>query len=136
VGLHGLGARLLGELSVGQLQRALFARVLLQDAQLILLDEPFNAIDERTTADLLSLVNRWHAEQRTVVAVLHDLDQVRKYFPDTLLIAREAIAWGSTAQVTRPENLLRAHRMLQAREDETRAELVPVSAAKQTALQS
>jgi zinc/manganese transport system ATP-binding protein len=48
--------------------------------RVILLDEPFNAIDARTTADLLALLHRWHAEGRTVVAVLHDLDQVRRTF--------------------------------------------------------
>jgi zinc/manganese transport system permease protein len=75
----------------------LFARLLLQDAPVILLDEPFNAIDERTTADLLALLHRWHGEGRTVVAVLHDLAQVRAHFPRTLLLAREPIAWGPTA---------------------------------------
>ena len=78
----------------GQMQRVLFARLLLQDAELILLDEPFTAIDSRTTRDLLDLVSRWHDEARTVVAVLHDMDIVREIFPETLLIAREPIAWG------------------------------------------
>ncbi|MBP6544665.1 MAG: ATP-binding cassette domain-containing protein, partial [Piscinibacter sp.] len=62
VGLSGFEQRRIGELSVGQFQRVLFARVLLQDAQLILLDEPFNAIDARTSADLLAVVRRWHGE--------------------------------------------------------------------------
>ena len=48
-------------LSSGQLQRVLFARLLMQDADLILLDEPFNAMDSRTTAALLTLVKQWHA---------------------------------------------------------------------------
>ena len=111
VGLQGFERRLIGELSVGQFQRLLFARVLLQDARLILLDEPFNAIDTRTCADLMGVVHRWHAEGRTVVAVLHDLAQVRTHFPDTLLLAREAIAWGRTATVLSAENLLRARQM-------------------------
>ena len=55
------------------MQRMLFARVLLQDARLIVLDEPFNAIDAKTSADLLLLVKRWHDEKRTVLAALHDL---------------------------------------------------------------
>ena len=111
VGLVGFDQRRIGELSAGQLQRVLFARVLLQDARVILLDEPFNAIDARTTADLLALVARWHAQERTVVAVLHDLDQVRAHFPQTLLLAREAIAWGPTAQVLNAQNLFRARQM-------------------------
>ena len=118
VGLSGFGARAIAELSAGQFQRVLFARVLLQDAPVILLDEPFNAIDARTTADLLALLKRWHGEARTVVAVLHDLEQVRSHFPRTLLLAREGIAWGLTAEVLKPENLLRARQMAEAWDDD------------------
>jgi zinc/manganese transport system ATP-binding protein len=114
VGLAGFERRPIGTLSGGQMQRALFARLLLQDASVILLDEPFTAIDAKTTADLLDLVRRWHAEERTVVAVLHDLDLVRRVFPETLLIAREPVAWGTTGEVLDPENLLRARRMVEA----------------------
>ncbi|HYF53382.1 MAG TPA: zinc ABC transporter ATP-binding protein AztA, partial [Salinarimonas sp.] len=114
VGLAGFERRVIGTLSGGQMQRALFARLLLQDARLILLDEPFTAIDAKTAADLLDLVRRWHAEERTVVAVLHDLDMVRRAFPQTLLIAREPVAWGETGTVLAPENLLRARRMIEA----------------------
>ena len=98
VGLTGFERRPIGTLSGGQMQRALFARLLLQDAAVILLDEPFTAIDAKTTADLLDLVRRWHDEARTVVAVLHDLDMVKRVFPQTLLIAREPVAWGETAR--------------------------------------
>lgn len=114
VGLAGFERRPVGTLSGGQMQRALFARLLLQDADLILLDEPFTAIDARTAADLLDLVGRWHAEKRTVVAVLHDLDMVRRAFPQTLLIAREPVAWGATGEALSAENLLRARRMIEA----------------------
>ncbi|MCB8822442.1 zinc ABC transporter ATP-binding protein AztA [Microvirga rosea] len=114
VGLIGFERRPISTLSGGQMQRALFARLLLQDASLILLDEPFTAIDAKTTADLLDLIRRWHAEERTVVAVLHDLDMVRRVFPETLLIAREPVAWGQTGEVLSPENLLAARRMVEA----------------------
>jgi zinc/manganese transport system ATP-binding protein len=114
VGLTGFERRPVSTLSGGQMQRALFARLLLQDAAVILLDEPFTAIDAKTTADLLEVVRRWHGEARTVVAVLHDMEIVRRVFPDTLLIAREPIAWGATAAVLRPENLLDARRMMEA----------------------
>lgn len=114
VGLTGFERRPIGALSGGQMQRVLFARLLLQDADIILLDEPFTAIDARTTADLLALVQRWHGENRTVVAVLHDIETVRRAFPQTLLLARETVAWGDTAQVLTAENLLRARRMVEA----------------------
>jgi zinc/manganese transport system ATP-binding protein len=114
VGLTGFERRPISTLSGGQMQRALFARLLLQDAPVILLDEPFTAIDAKTTADLLDLVRRWHDEARTVVAVLHDLDMVKRIFPHTLLIAREPVAWGRTPEVLSPENLLKARRMVEA----------------------
>ncbi|MFL5208817.1 MAG: metal ABC transporter ATP-binding protein, partial [Microvirga sp.] len=113
VGLTGFERRPIGTLSGGQMQRALFARLLLQDAAVILLDEPFTAIDAKTTADLLDLVRRWCDEARTVVAVLHDLDVVRRVFPETLLIAREPLAWGETGAVLSAANLLRARRMVE-----------------------
>ncbi|MFL1461218.1 metal ABC transporter ATP-binding protein [Roseococcus sp. DSY-14] len=111
VGLRGLADRPVGSLSTGQFQRLLFARLLLQDAPVILLDEPFNALDARTAADLLAVVRRWHGEGRTVCAVLHDLDLVRDEFPHTLLLAREAIAFGPTAQALSAANRLKARQM-------------------------
>jgi zinc/manganese transport system ATP-binding protein len=99
------------------MQRALFARVLLQDARLILLDEPFNAVDTRTVADLLAVVRRWHGEKRTVVAVLHDLDLVRSHFPRTLLLARRAVAWGDTHETLRPEILQSARQLNESWDD-------------------
>jgi zinc/manganese transport system ATP-binding protein len=114
VGLTGFESRPIGTLSGGQMQRVLFARLLLQDARLIVLDEPFNSIDAKTAADLFDLVRRWHAEKRTVVAALHDLDLVRANFPDVLLLAREPVAWGAAAEVLTPDNLLKARRMCEA----------------------
>lgn len=114
VGLEGFEQRAIGELSAGQFQRVLFARLLLQDCPLILLDEPFTAIDTRTTADLLDVVQRWHAENRTIIAVLHNFDQVRSYFPKTLMIAREPIGWGNTTDILTPENLQLARQMSEA----------------------
>jgi zinc/manganese transport system ATP-binding protein len=117
VGLNGFENRSIGTLSGGQMQRMLFARALLQDARLIVLDEPFNAIDAKTSADLLALVRRWHGEGRTVLAALHDMDLVRSHFPETLLLARGPVAWGATAQVLTVENLAEARRMCEAFDD-------------------
>jgi zinc/manganese transport system ATP-binding protein len=114
VGLSGFARRAVGSLSAGQFQRVLFARLLLQDAPVILLDEPFNALDARTAADLIEVVRRWHGEGRSILAVLHDLDLVRREFPDTLLLAREVIAVGPTAEVLSAENRLRARMMAEA----------------------
>jgi zinc/manganese transport system ATP-binding protein len=114
VGLTGFEDRAIGTLSGGQMQRMLFARLLLQDARMIVLDEPFNAVDAKTSADLFDLVRRWHGEKRTVLTALHDIDFVRANFPETLLLAREPVAWGSTSTVLTPENLLTARRMCEA----------------------
>lgn len=111
VGLLGFEQRSIDTLSGGQMQRALFARLILQDAPVVLLDEPFAAVDQRTTDDLLALLHRWHAQGRTVVAVLHDLSQVRAHFPQTLLLAREPVAWGATAEVLTPARWQHALRM-------------------------
>jgi zinc/manganese transport system ATP-binding protein len=108
VGLSEQADRMIGELSVGQFRRAVFARVIVQDAAIVLLDEPFAGVDATTSADLLQLVRRWQGEGRTVIVVLHDLEQVLSIFPDTLLLARKAIAWGETAGVLAAENLVAA----------------------------
>jgi len=105
VGLGDVLDRPVGTLSAGQFQRMLFVRVQLQDARFILLDEPFNAVDAATTEALLRTVADWHAEGRTVVAVLHDHAQVRQWFPQTLLLAHAPVAWGPTAEVLCDENL-------------------------------
>lgn len=114
VGLTGLERRSIGSLSGGQMQRALFARLLLQDAKLVLLDEPFTAIDAKTMADLLEVIKVWHAEGRTVMAVLHDYETVGAHFPQTLLLARELVAHGPTSSVLTAENQFRARQMCEA----------------------
>jgi zinc/manganese transport system ATP-binding protein len=121
VGLGGFERRHIGSLSAGQFQRVLFARLLLQDARVILLDEPFTAIDQRTTRDLLDIVLRWHGDGRTVIAVLHDFDQVRAHFPDTLLLARELVGWGRTQEVMSPANLVAARAMAESWEENAEA---------------
>lgn len=114
VGLHGFARRPVGSLSSGQFQRLLFARLLLQDAPIILLDEPFNALDARTATDLMEVLRRWHGEGRSILAVLHDLDLVRREFPETLLLAREGIACGPTEAALSAENRMRARMMSEA----------------------
>lgn len=120
VGLQGFERRAVGTLSSGQLQRALFARLLVQDADILLLDEPFNAVDSKTSASLLALVQQWQHQGRTVIAVLHDNTLVQAHFPQTLLLARECIAWGATTEVLTEANLARARAMANAW-DETAA---------------
>jgi zinc/manganese transport system ATP-binding protein len=120
VGLAGMEDRPIDTLSGGQMQRVLFARLIMQDQRVILLDEPFGAIDEATTEDLLALIAQWRAERRTVVAVLHELDLARRAFPEAMLLARELVAWGETRRALSPENLARARVMSEAYDQEAR----------------
>jgi zinc/manganese transport system ATP-binding protein len=93
VGLSEMEDRPIQALSAGQFQRVLFARTIVQDARLILLDEPFTAVDAATTKLLMSVVEDWHAQGRTVIAVLHDVELVRRYFPHTLLLSGQCGQW-------------------------------------------
>ena len=117
VGLEGLAERTVGSLSGGQLRRVMFARLFVQDAQVLLLDEPFVEVDEAAVADLMAVIQRWYQEGRVVMAVLHDLDEVRGGFPDALLLARELIAHGPTEEVLTEENIERARRCWEAFND-------------------
>ena len=77
----------------------------------MLLDEPYSGIDASSARDLAALIQRWNAEGRTIVSVLHDLEHVRRDYPQTLLLAREAVAWGATAEVLSEAHLARARRL-------------------------
>jgi zinc/manganese transport system ATP-binding protein len=114
VGLTELARQPLQTLSTGQFQRMLFARLILQEAQFLLLDEPFAAMDEPSTQDLLALLQRWRDQGRTVVTVLHDLAQVREHFSHALLLAGHAVAWGPVTEVLQPAPLQRAGYLLPA----------------------
>jgi zinc/manganese transport system ATP-binding protein len=121
VGLEGLAARPIADLTPGQLRRALFARLIVQDAAVMLLDEPFAAVDDETVAALLPLLAQWQAQGRTIVAVLHDLDQARTHFPTALLLARTAVAWGPTETVLTSSNMAQANAALGRPEPQQRA---------------
>ena len=118
VGLSGFENRQIGTLSGGQLQRLLFARLLLQDAKLLLLDEPFNALDRSTENDLLDLLTHWNRQGKTIITVWHDIEGVRQHFPQTLLLARNLIAFGQTSLVLTEDNLEKAkNRQVAFRDD-------------------
>ncbi|MGE0801362.1 MAG: metal ABC transporter ATP-binding protein [Lautropia sp.] len=108
VGLGSCARRVIGSLSGGEFQRVRFAQLILQDARLILLDEPFAGVDATTIGVLLPLLARWNAAGVTIVAVLHELDIVRQWFARTLLLARKRVADGPTDQVLTDANWQRA----------------------------
>ena len=121
VGLSAFGERTLDSLSGGQLQRLRFARLILQNAPLILLDEPFAAIDMATVEHLMQVILSWHEERRTVLVVVHDHALVRRYFPTSLMLARELVAFGPTDAVM-TEALIERSRALSEAFDESARE--------------
>ncbi len=102
VGLAGFERRQIGTLSGGQFQRALFARLLLQDARLFLLDEPLSEVDPDVAGRLLEIILGWHGEGRTILASMHNLALVAEHFPETMVLARELVAFGPTATTLGP----------------------------------
>ncbi len=108
IGLTYQKDHLVETLSGGQFQRLLFARLLLQDQPLIILDEPFSHIDEKTRETLLSIIKKWHKMGKTILVILHEIDLVRKFFPTSMLLAREVIASGKTENVLAKDNIAAA----------------------------
>lgn len=111
VGISDLKHKPIHALSGGQFQRALFARLLLQQADLLLLDEPFTGVDEQTQHDLLHVLNGLNADGVTIIAVMHDIDLVKKHFPHCLLLSKHLIATGNTEEVLTADNLMRARNL-------------------------
>ncbi len=113
VGLSDFIKSPISNLSGGQLQRARFARLIVEDADVMLLDEPFANVDSATIENLLDVQHHWHQAGKTQITVLHDMSQVRAHYPQTLLLAQSALAWGETADVLTTENLQEANRRAQ-----------------------
>ncbi len=108
VGLQGQSSQTIAALSGGQFQRLLFARLLLQDAELLLLYEPFAGVDEATTTDLLDLLTALNRQGVTILAVMHELQRVAQHFPRCWLLARGLVASGPTSAVLTPAHLAQA----------------------------
>ncbi|MGX9522559.1 metal ABC transporter ATP-binding protein [Vibrio mediterranei] len=98
VGVTDLIHRSINTLSGGQFQRMLFARMLVQDADILIMDEPFVGIDTATQQQLLFLIKTLHHQGKTIIAVLHDANIVHQHFPSLLHISQQNIYWGKTAQ--------------------------------------
>lgn len=113
MGLADFASRPVATLSGGQMQRARFARLIVQDTPIMLLDEPFNSVDSRTAEILLDVLAEWHAAGKTIITVVHDLALVRNHFPQALLLAREVVAWSSSDEVLQASNMERAQKIVE-----------------------
>jgi ABC-type Mn2+/Zn2+ transport system ATPase subunit len=100
-----LSKRLIGELSGGQQRRVLIARALAQDADLILLDEPFAGLDATSQHDLIGLFKKLSEEGKTLFVATHDLSCVSEDFDHAVLLNRHVVAFGRPADVFTEENL-------------------------------
>ncbi len=108
VQIEDLADRQIGQLSGGQLQRAFVARAILQDADLIILDEPFVGIDAESEAQIMKILRLWKDEGRTILVIHHDLSKVHDYFDELILMNRGIIQAGPSQQVFTAENLAQA----------------------------
>ena len=109
VGMEGYADAQIGELSGGQQQRVFLARALTQDADVLLLDEPFTGIDPATQQATLDLLERLQAQGKTVIVATHDLAAVKEHFEKVLALNRRVIAYGSTDEVLKPEVLAKTY---------------------------
>ena len=96
VGLAEMAGETIDTLSGGQFQRMLFARIWVQNAPLVMLDEPFTGIDEATSQLLMEQMVDMHRAGQTLLAVLHDSARVTRYFPQTLRLDEKQAQWGAT----------------------------------------
>jgi ABC-type Mn2+/Zn2+ transport system ATPase subunit len=97
----------LGDLSGGQMQRAFLARALAQEADILLLDEPFTGVDAMTESAIYALLDELKARNITVLLATHDLDKATTHFDDLLLVNGSVVACGCAEDVFRPEILRR-----------------------------
>ena len=109
VGMEEYARRQISQLSGGQQQRVFLARALVQDAQVSLMDEPFQGVDATTERAIVRLLQELRAEGRTVVAVHHDLQTVPEYFDAVTLLNVRRIASGPVSEAFTEENLRLAY---------------------------
>lgn len=124
VGMEAYAKRQISQLSGGQQQRVFLARALAQDAQLYLMDEPFQGVDATTERAIIDVLKALQSEGKTVVAVHHDLQTVPEYFDYVLLLNVRAIAFGRVDAVFTDENLRQTYGK------RAEAQLLPVMLAR------
>ncbi len=110
VGLRAQHGDPISSLSGGQFQRVLFARTVLQDADVVLLDEPFQGVDSRAAAGLMDQILGMQRTGKVIVAVLHDHHLGLGHFPRIVLLSGQLIASGIPADALSATNIERAYR--------------------------
>lgn len=108
LGLQHLAKRQIGELSGGQLQRVFVARAVLQNAEVIILDEPFVGIDLKSEQEIMRILQEWKAQNKTIIIVHHDLTRVHEYFDELVIVKQGILAHGKVAEVYTKANITQA----------------------------
>jgi len=109
VAISNLSSRQIGQLSGGQQQRMFIARALAQEAELMLMDEPFTGLDTPSQEGILDLLDRLKKENVTVMVATHDLDQAATHFDRIMLLNHHIVSFGESNTVMQTENLVRAY---------------------------
>lgn len=110
VNLSEFSQRQISELSGGQLQRVFVARAIVQNAEVIILDEPFVGIDMKSEADIMAILKQWKNDGKTIIIVHHDLNKVTSYFDNLVIIKKGEgiLAHGKTTKVFTKANITAA----------------------------
>ena len=112
VGMLEFKDRQISELSGGQQQRAFIARALVQEADIYLMDEPFQGVDSTTEKSIVEILKQLKAEGKTIIVVHHDLQTVPTYFESVALINKAVIVSGKVSEVFKQDNINIAYRKI------------------------
>ena len=110
VGMLDFKDRQISELSGGQQQRAFIARALVQEADIYLMDEPFQGVDSTTEKSIVDILKKLKSEGKTLLVVHHDLQTVPTYFESVTFINKTVIASGKVKEVFTQENIDKTYR--------------------------
>ena len=110
VGMLDFKDRQISELSGGQQQRAFIARALVQEADIYLMDEPFQGVDTTTEKSIVEVLKKWKSEGKTLLVVHHDLQTVPTYFESVTFINRTVVVSGKVKEVFTQENIDKTYR--------------------------
>jgi ABC-type Mn/Zn transport systems, ATPase component len=105
VSLTKFAKRQIGNLSGGQLQRVFVARAIVQQAEIIILDEPFVGIDLQSETAIMKILKQWRDENKTIIVIHHDLNKVTKYFDDLVILNHGIVDFGPVGEVYTPNNI-------------------------------
>lgn len=108
LGISNLQKRQIGELSGGQQQRTFLARALAQEAEVLLLDEPFVGVDIPTEEKIIEVLRKLSEDGKTLLVVHHDLQAVPDYFDRVVLLNQRLVAAGPTESTFTPELIAKA----------------------------